>query len=166
MVTPSPAELARIKTEEGLADAARAIDSDALGFEGKPLWPVIGRISGVFGSQTVLDGVPHAPHTGVDIAAPAGSPVKASLAGRVTLAAPDFFLTGGTVIIDHGYGLSSVYIHLASLAVKQDEAVTQGQLIGTLGATGRATGPNLHWGINWFQLRLDPERLAGPMPKE
>src|SRR6185437_11192344 len=130
----------RIKTEEGLADAARAIDSDALGFEGKPLWPVIGRISGVFGSQTVLDGVPHAPHTGVDIAAPAGSPVKASLAGRVTLAAPDFFLTG--------------------------DAVTQGELIGTLGATGRATGPNLHWGINWFQLRLDPERLAGPMPKE
>jgi exodeoxyribonuclease VII large subunit len=166
MVTPSPAELQRIKTEENLANAARAIDSDALAFEGKPQWPVIGKISGVFGSQTVLDGVPHAPHTGVDIAAPAGSPVKASLAGKVTLAAPDFFLTGGTVIIDHGYGLSSVYVHLASLAVKKGEAVRQGQIIGTLGATGRATGPNLHWGINWFQVRLDPERLAGPMPKE
>ena len=166
MVTPSPAELARIKKEEVLADEARAIDSNALAFEVKPQWPVIGKISGVFGSQTILDGVPHAPHTGVDIAAPAGTPIKASLAGRVTLAAPDFFLTGGTVIIDHGYGLSSVYIHLAALAVKKGEAVKQGQIIGTLGATGRATGPNLHWGINWFQVRLDPERLAGPMPEE
>ena len=164
MVTPAPAELARIKKEELLASAARAIDSNALAFEGKPLWPVIGKISGVFGSQTVLDGVPHAPHTGVDIAAPAGTPIKASLAGKVTLAAPDFFLTGGTVMIDHGYGLSSVYVHLASLAVKKGETVKQGQVIGTLGATGRATGPNLHWGIAWFQVRLDPARLAGPMP--
>ncbi len=165
-VTPSPVVLARIEREEKEAAAARAIDSRALAFEAKPQWPVLGRLSGIFGSQSVLDGVPHAPHSGVDIPAPEGTPVKASLAGTVTLAAPDFFLTGGTVMIDHGYGLSSVYLHLASLKVKLGEKVARGQVIGTLGATGRATGPNLHWGISWFQTRLDPVLVAGPMPED
>ncbi len=165
-VTPDPAQLARIEKEAALVSAARAVDSNALAFETAPQWPVLGRISGIYGSQSILDGVPHAPHSGVDIAAPSGSPVKASLAGIVTLAAADFFLTGGTVIIDHGYGLSSVYLHLASLAVKRGEKVAQGEIIGTLGATGRATGPNLHWGLNWYQVRLDPVLVAGPMPED
>ncbi len=163
-VAPDPAQLARIEKEATLVSMARAIDSNALAFEATPQWPVLGRISGIYGSQSILDGVAHAPHSGVDIAAPAGSPVKASLPGTVTLAAPDFFLTGGTVVIDHGYGLSSVYVHLASLAVKAGEKVAQGETIGTLGATGRATGPNLHWGFNWYQVRLDPLLVAGPMP--
>jgi exodeoxyribonuclease VII large subunit len=165
-VTPGPVVLARIEREEKEAAAARAIDSGALAFEAKPEWPVLGRLSGIFGSQSILDGVPHAPHSGVDIAAPEGTPVKATLAGKVTLAAPDFFLTGGTVMIDHGYGLSSVYLHLGSLAVKRGEEVARGQVIGTLGATGRATGPNLHWGFSWFQTRLDPVLVAGPMPED
>ena len=126
---------------------------------------MLGPITGVFGSQRILDGQPRAPHAGTDIAAPAGTPIKAPAGGTVTLAEPDFVLDGGTVTIDHGYGLSSLYIHLSKIAVRKGERVRQGQIIGAVGATGRATGANLHWGVYWYEMALDPMLAAGPMPE-
>jgi murein DD-endopeptidase MepM/ murein hydrolase activator NlpD len=163
-VTPPPEILARVEREDAQAEKARTVNSNLLFFESRFLWPVVGRISGVYGSQSILDGQKRAPHMGVDIAAPPGTPVRAPAGGTVTLAAPDFFLTGGTVMIDHGYGLSTVYFHLSRLDVHVGQKVAQGEVIGAVGATGRATGPHLHWGVNWYQLRLDPALLAGPMP--
>jgi len=163
-VSPGPDLLERIKRENGEAAAARAIDSNLLFFETHFIWPVTGPISGVYGSQTILNGEPRAPHMGVDIAAPPGTPIKAPAAGVVTLAEKGFFMTGGTVMIDHGYGLSTVYFHMSRLEVKLGQKVAQGQVIGLVGSTGRATGPHLHWGLNWYQLRLDPALVVGPMP--
>jgi len=164
-VTPTPELLARIKAEAEKIRAAHAVDSDQLAFETPMIWPVTGPITGIYGSQRILNGEARSPHLGVDIAAPAGTPVKAAAAGTVTLAEPDLYFTGGTVIIDHGYGLSTIYVHLQRLDVALGERVQQGQPIGLLGATGRATGPNLHWGVHWYNLGLDPELVAGPMPK-
>ncbi|HEY3916988.1 MAG TPA: exodeoxyribonuclease VII large subunit [Stellaceae bacterium] len=163
-VTPDAKTLQRIHRESAELDAALATSSGALDFEQKLLWPVTGTISGIYGSQSILDGQPRAPHLGVDIAAPAGTPIKAAGAGTITLAEHDLYFTGGTVIIDHGYGLSTIYVHLSKLDVKRGDKVAQGQVIGTLGATGRATGPNLHWGVAWYQVRLDPQLVAGKMP--
>jgi exodeoxyribonuclease VII large subunit len=162
-VTPDAKTLERIHRESAEINAALAASGNALSFEQKMIWPVTGIISGIFGSQSILDGQPRAPHMGVDIAAPAGTPIEAAAAGTVTLAERDLYFTGGTVIIDHGYGLSSTYVHLATLDVKRGDKVRQGQVIGTLGATGRATGPNLHWGVGWYETRLDPELVAGKM---
>jgi len=164
-VTPDAASLERIHRESLEVATALGTNSDALFFAGRPQWPVIGPISGVYGSQSVLNGEPRAPHLGVDIAAPAGTLVRATLPGTVTLAESDLYLTGGTVIIDHGYGLSSTYVHLATLAVKLGQHVGQSETIGTVGDTGRATRPNLHWGMSWYEVRLDPAAVAGPMPK-
>jgi murein DD-endopeptidase MepM/ murein hydrolase activator NlpD len=163
-VTPDPQTLARINRESAEVRAALGTDSDALYFEKTPAWPVTGTITGIFGSQSILNGQPRAPHEGVDVTAPAGTPVKAALAGTVTLAEPDLYLDGGTIVIDHGYGLSTTYLHLSSFAVKLGDKVAAGQTIGALGATGRATGPNLHWGLSWYQVRLDPQAVAGKMP--
>jgi exodeoxyribonuclease VII large subunit len=165
-VSPDATTMERIKREAVEINAALAANGTSLGFEQKMIWPVTGIISGIFGSQSVLNGEPRAPHYGVDIAAPAGTPIKAAASGTVTLAERDLYFTGGTVIIDHGYGLSSTYVHLAKLDVKRGDTVVQGQEIGTLGATGRATGPNLHWGVGWYQTRLDPELVAGKMPTQ
>ena len=126
---------------------------------------MVGPISGVYGSQRVLNGEPRAPHRGVDIAAPAGTPVGAMADGVVSLAAPDMYFTGNTVMIDHGYGLHSVYAHLSRLLVKVGQTVRKGQPVGRVGATGRATGPHLHWGVYWFDRALDPALLVGPMPQ-
>lgn len=164
-VSPPPELLERIGRENAEAASARTIDSDLVFFEGRFIWPVVGRISGVFGSQSILNGQPRAPHGGVDIAAPPGTPVVAPEGGTVTLAEPDFYLTGGTIIIDHGYGLSTVYFHLSRLDVRVGQKVAQGEVIGAVGQTGRATGPHLHWGVNWYQVRLDPALLAGKMPE-
>ncbi|HEV2264551.1 MAG TPA: M23 family metallopeptidase [Stellaceae bacterium] len=120
-----------------------------------------GIITGVYGSQTFLNGQARQPHLGVDITAPAGTPIKAAAAGAVTLAESGLYFTGGTVIIDHGYGLSTLYIHLRNIAVRPGDRVTQGQIIGALGATG----PNLHWGLVWNEIRLDPALAAGAMPQ-
>jgi exodeoxyribonuclease VII large subunit len=163
-VTPDPVLIARINREAAEVAAARATDSDALFFEMKPRWPVLGPISGIFGSQSILNGQPRAPHFGVDVAAPPGSPVVAVMSGTVTLAEKDFFLTGGTIIIDHGYGLSTNYNHLSKVAVHVGQNVAAGEVIGAVGATGRVTGPHLDWRVNWYQVRLDPERVVGPMP--
>jgi len=163
-VSPDAKELERIKREAALIGKARAVDSDLLFFEQAFVWPAVGPISGVYGSQRILNGEPRAPHLGIDVAAPRGSPVLAAATGTVTLAEPDLFFTGGTVIIDHGYGLATTYQHMDSLAVKLGERVAAGERVGTVGATGRVTGPHLHWSLNWYEVRLDPGLLMGPMP--
>ena len=165
MVTPDPALLERIQRETKKIRTARTTDSDQLFFEAKLEWPVTGPISGVYGSQRILNGEPRAPHLGVDIAAPAGTPIKADGAGTVTLAESDLYFTGGTLIIDHGYGLSSIYQHMSRLDVAVGQHVEQGETVGAVGATGRVTGAHLHWGMNWYEVAIDPQLIVGPMPK-
>ena len=165
MVTPSPEALARIEREAQEIAVARARDTAETLFTSGFTWPVRGRISGVFGSQRILNGKPRQPHTGVDIAAPEGTPVVAPAAGIVVLAEPDLYFTGGTVILDHGYGLSSVFAHMSALEVRLGQRLRKGERLGRVGATGRATGPHLHWGVNLFATRLDPALIAGPMAK-
>lgn len=145
-------------------EAARAVSSASEGWRQRFVWPATGRISGLFGSQRVYRGEPAAYHSGVDVAPGAGAPVVAPADGVVVLAGPPAFsLEGNLVIIDHGMGLNSAFLHLATNAVREGQAVRQGQLIGTVGATGRATGPHLHWSMKWNDARLDPQALAGPM---
>jgi hypothetical protein len=165
MVTPPPEAMKRIKADQAMVDAARARDFHEPLFESGFVWPATGPISGVYGSQRILNGEPRAPHWGVDIAAPGGSPVVAPADGVVTLAAPDLYLTGGTLVIDHGLSLSSTFLHLSAIEVKVGDRVRQGAEVGRVGATGRATGPHLHWGMNWRDARLDPALLVPPMPE-
>jgi murein DD-endopeptidase MepM/ murein hydrolase activator NlpD len=165
MVTPDSTLMTRIKAEREKIRAARKTDSDQLAFESALEWPVTGPISGVYGSQRILNVEPRAPHLGVDIAAPAGTPIRADSAGTVTLAEPDLYFTGCTVIIDHGYGLSSIYQHMSRLDVSVGQHVEQGDVVGAIGATGRVTGAHLHWGMNWYDVAIDPQLIAGPMPK-
>jgi len=165
MVNPNQDALKRIKREGKLVAQARANDTEKPWFENGFIWPTIGPISGVYGSQRILNGQPRRPHFGVDVAMPTGTPVKATTDGRVTLAEKDLYFTGGSIIIDHGHGLSSTYIHLSEVAVEVGQVVKQGETIGAIGATGRVTGPHLDWRFNWFKERLDPQLLAPPMPK-
>lgn len=165
-VTPPPEALQRIERDYAQVREARAHDSartDA--FEGF-IWPCRGPISGVFGSQRILNGVPKQAHFGVDVAVPVGTPVRAPAGGVVTLAVPDMYYTGGTLMIEHGHGLSSAFLHLHKLLVKQGQEVKQGDLIAEVGATGRVTGPHLDWRVNWLDVRVDAQLLAGPMPTE
>ena len=155
-VDPPPALAERIRREQAQVTAARARDDDRVDFAQRFAWPVQGRISGRFGNQRVYNGKPGSPHSGMDIAAPAGTPVKAPAAGVVTFAGPDLYLTGGTVLLDHGFGISSNFLHLSRIDVKLGERIEQGRVLGAVGATGRATGPHLHWGMNWFDVRIDP----------
>ena len=164
-VTPDPALDERLKRERAAIGAARGNDSDAMFWAEKPAWPSHGRISGVYGSQRILNGRPKQPHYGVDVAGPKGSPVTAPGAGIVTLAEPDFYYEGGIVIIDHGYGVSSTLIHMERVDVRAGDSVEQGQRIGLLGAAGRASGPHVDWRMNWKGVRLDPELLVSPMPE-
>jgi murein DD-endopeptidase MepM/ murein hydrolase activator NlpD len=158
-VTPDPQRVERIRAEAALVAERRKVESARMGFRDGFSAPAEGRISGVFGSQRILNGAPRAPHSGTDVAAAAGAPVHAAAAGVVTLAHPDLFFTGKTVMIDHGHGLSSVYAHLSEIAVREGQAVAKGQRLGRVGASGRATGPHLHWGVSWFDERLDPETV-------
>jgi murein DD-endopeptidase MepM/ murein hydrolase activator NlpD len=164
LVTPDPEEEARIAREQAEVLEARKLDLDRPLFQSGFIWPAAGPVSGVYGSQRILNGVPRAPHYGVDVAAPEGAPVRAPADGLVTFADPDLLLTGGTLVIDHGHGLSSTFIHLSRIDVELGEEVRQGEPVGAVGATGRATGPHLHWGMNWFDVRLDPQLLVEPMP--
>ena len=144
---------------------ARQIASDTRGWSQDFIWPVTGRISGHFGRQRVYQGEPGSYHSGIDIAAPTGTPFVAPAAGVVTLASrTPFSLEGQIIIIDHGAGLNSAFIHLSDIAVKEGDRVEQGQLLGAIGATGRATGPHLHWSLMWQDTRLDPYLFVGPMP--
>ena len=168
-VTPSEEHLERIRAERDKVRAAksrRLPNTDGLlavqqGF----VWPVTGRISGVYGSQRIYNGTPGTPHYGVDVAGPEGTPVLAPAAGEVTLAEPDLFYSGGTVILDHGYGFSSSFLHLSEVSVSVGDYLTPGDLIGAIGATGRATGPHLDWRMSWFNQRIDPQLLVPPMPE-
>ncbi len=156
-VNPPPAIAARIAREQAEVSAARDRDDDRTDFAQPFIWPVTGRISGRFGNARVYNGQPSpAGHSGMDIAVPTGTPVKAPAAGVVTFANPDLYLTGGTILLDHGYGVSSNFLHLSRLDVKVGDRVEQGQVIGAVGSTGRATGPHLHWGMSWFETRIDP----------
>ncbi len=155
-VDPPPAIAARIQREQALVVAARVRDDSGVGFTQHFVWPVEGRISGRFGNQRVYNGTPKSPHSGMDIAAANGTPVRAPASGIVTFAAPDLYLTGGTLLLDHGHGVSSNFLHLSRIDVRVGDRIEQGQGVGAVGATGRATGPHLHWGMNWFDVRIDP----------
>ena len=155
-VNPPPEIAARIAREQAQVAAMRTRNDAREDFAQRFIWPVQGRISGRFGNQRVYNGTPKSPHSGMDIAAEQGAPVKAPAAGIVTFAAPDLYLTGGTVLIDHGAGVSSNFLHLSRIDVKVGDRVEQGQVFAAVGATGRATGPHLHWGMNWFDVRIDP----------
>jgi len=164
-VTPPAAALKRIEQDLRQVREARGRDSARTDFAAGFVWPALGRLSGFYGSQRILNGQPRQPHFGVDVAVPVGTPVRAPAGGIVTLAVPDMYYTGGTLMIDHGHGLSSAFLHLHKLLVKEGQTVAQGDLIAEVGATGRATGPHLDWRVSWFDSRVDPQLLAGPMPE-
>ena len=159
-VSPPQKVLDRIALDRRNVAAARDVlsaqdDFAKNGFD----WPLRGTITGVYGSQRILNGKPRAPHYGIDIAAPKGTPVTAPADGIITLA-DDLYYTGGTLIIDHGLMISSTLLHLETVNVSLGDKVTRGMVIGTVGSTGRSTGPHLDWRINWQQKRLDPELAA------
>jgi len=155
-VDPPPAIAERIRREQALVSTARERDDARADFAQAFIRPLQGRISGRFGNARIYNGKAGSGHSGMDIAAPAGTPVQAPAAGVVTFAAPGLYLTGGTVLIDHGHGVSSNFLHLSRIDVRVGDLVRQGQVIAAVGATGRATGPHLHWGMNWFDVRVDP----------
>ncbi len=163
-VKPPKKDWDRIAREAALAKEARRLDSKSTDFMGGFIWPLQGRISGVYGSQRILNGTPRRPHFGVDIAASVGTRAMAPADGVVTLAHPDMFYSGGTLIIDHGHGLSSTFMHLHRILVNKGQRVRRGEPVAEVGATGRVTGPHLDWRMNLFTKRLDPQLLVEPMP--
>lgn len=163
MVTPDEKDLKRIYKDAADVKAARNAESADRHFEDGFLWPVEGIVTGVYGSQRILNGEPRRPHFGIDIAAPADTPVEAVAAGTVTMA-NDLYFTGGTIIIEHGHGLNTTYSHLERMDVRPGQKVKAGERIGTVGSTGRSTGPHLDLRANLKQIRLDPERLLPPRP--
>jgi len=166
-VSQPSAEFQRRRAPE-LAQIAAARDkaTDAQGWRQRFVWPATGRISGLFGSQRIYAGEPGAYHSGVDVARPTGTPVVAPADGVVILAASTpFTLEGNLLMIDHGMGLNSAFLHLSRIDVKPGDRVAQGQVVGAIGATGRATGPHLHWSMKWRDARIDPLLLAGAMPQ-
>ena len=146
----------RIKDENYRIGEARAINSNLIFFKNKFIMPVNGIVTGVYGSQRILNGKPRWPHYGIDIAAKQGTKIKSSGTGIVTMAEDDLYYTGGTIIMDHGHGISTIYSHLEKVMVRVRDEINQGDIIGTVGSTGRSTGPHLDFRINWFQTRLDP----------
>ena len=155
-VTPPESVYKRIKEENNKIGKARAINSDLIFFKDQFIMPVEGIISGVYGSQRILNGKPRWPHYGIDIAAKKGTMIKSSGSGTVTMAEDDLYYTGGTIIMDHGHGISTIYSHLETVLVSIGDKINQGDIIGTVGSTGRSTGPHLDFRVNWFQTRLDP----------
>ena len=155
-VTPPESVYKRIKEENNKIGEARAINSDLPFFKNQFIMPVEGIISGVYGSQRILNGKPKWPHYGIDIAAKQGTMIKSSGSGIVTMAEDDLYYTGGTIIMDHGHGISTIYSHLENVMVSVGDKINQGDIIGTVGSTGRSTGPHLDFRVNWFQTRLDP----------
>ena len=165
-VTPPPEVQQRIAREGALINAARARDTPDMSFASGFILPAKGRLSGFYGSQRILNGKPRQPHLGLDVAGPVGTPVHAAAVGEVVLAEADLFYTGGTVAIDHGHGLTTIYSHMNSVDVAVGDKVIQGAPIGTIGATGRVTGPHLDWRLNWFNVRLDPQLVLAPEKSE
>jgi murein DD-endopeptidase MepM/ murein hydrolase activator NlpD len=156
-VTPPKEVYERIKNDNRLIGKARALDTDLIFFSNKfelPLKNAI--ITGVYGSQRVLNGIPKSPHYGLDFAAKEGTEIKAMLDGTVTLAEKNLYYTGGTLIFDHGHGISTLYMHMKDIFVKKNQKIKQGDVIGTVGKTGRSTGAHLDIRLNWFDVKLDP----------
>jgi len=162
-VTPKPQDVARIKADNTKIWGVRASLSAEARFVSGFQWPVKGPISGVFGSQRILNGKPKSPHNGVDVAAPKGSIIVAPADGVVALVHSDMFYTGKTVMIDHGLGLTTVYAHMDDISVVEGQVLAQGDAIGAVGKTGRVTGPHLHWGMTWKSVHLDPMLATGPV---
>lgn len=159
-VSPPEAVLQRIQQDNRQVKQARAKSSASpIFFDSGFIWPADGPITGVYGSQRIFNGVPKRPHFGLDIAGPVGAKVVAPASGIVMLAHNDMYYSGGTLIIDHGFGISSTFIHLSDIHVTVGQKVQQGELIANIGATGRVTGPHLDWRINWYNQRLDPQLL-------
>ena len=159
-VTPPPEVYERIKQDNILIGNARLIDTSYDYFKNKFVLPVDKYIiTGVYGSQRILNGKPRRPHYGVDFHAPEGTPVKAMMDGEVTLAENDMYFTGGTIIFDHGHGVSTLYMHMKDVSVKVGQKVKLGEVVGTLGKSGRATGPHLDIRLNWFDVKLDPASI-------
>ena len=158
-VTPDKTATAEIKREQ--QDVGRSVTyfSADDGWKNGFIVPVEGKISGHFGNQRIFNGTPKSPHSGTDIAAPEGTPVKASGDGKVILSGKNYFYTGNMVIIDHGQGLQTIYAHLKEAKVKEGDLVSKGEIIGTVGKTGRATGPHLHWGASLNNVRFRPHSL-------
>ena len=156
IMKPDPVAVARAKQDSSQVKAAREsfseIDAFAKGF----IAPIEGIITGVYGSQRYYNGVPKSPHYGLDYAGKTGDPVKAPADGTVVLYVADMFYSGGTMIIDHGFGITSSFLHLSDAYVKTGDKVKQGEVVAAVGSSGRATGPHLDWRINWYQMRLDP----------
>ncbi|MGK7295140.1 MAG: M23 family metallopeptidase [Candidatus Wenzhouxiangella sp. M2_3B_020] len=163
-VTPDPESLERIRAEASLVRDARALRDDRTDFAAGFVWPVTGPITGVYGSQRILNGEPRNPHWGIDIAAPTGTPVRAPAGGIVTLAHDDMYFSGGTLLVDHGLGLSSAFLHLDEILVEPGQRVKQGEVVARVGATGRVTGAHLDWRMNLGDTRVDPGLLMGEMP--
>jgi murein DD-endopeptidase MepM/ murein hydrolase activator NlpD len=164
-VTPDPAAAKRIAEEAAMVSSARSRRDSRTDYAPGFAWPAQGRVSGVYGSQRILNGEPRRPHFGLDIAAPTGSPVYAPAAGIVTLNHPDMYFSGGTLILDHGQGLSSTFLHLSKILVEAGTTVRQGDLIAEIGSTGRASGPHLDWRMNWLNRRVDPQLLMNGTPQ-
>lgn len=165
-VSQPSAEFARRRPIElGQIAAARAVNAASGGWRQRFMWPVTGRISGLFGSQRIYKGEPGSYHGGVDVARPSGTPILAPADGVVILAAASpFTLEGRLLMVDHGMGLNSAFLHLSRIDVQVGDVVRRGQTIGAIGMTGRATGPHLHWGMRWRDAKIDPLLVAGSMP--
>ena len=159
-VTPPPEVYERIKKDNKLIGKARSLNSSYDFFKNKFIHPLDKFIiTGVYGSQRILNGKPRRPHYGIDFHAPEGTPVKAMMDGKVTLAEKDMYFTGGTLIFDHGHGVSTLFMHMKEINVKVGQTVKQGDIVGTLGQSGRATGPHLDIRLNWFEVKLDPASI-------
>jgi murein DD-endopeptidase MepM/ murein hydrolase activator NlpD len=159
-VTPPPEVYERIKKDNILIGKARAINTAYDYFKYKFINPIDKYIiTGVYGSQRILNGKPRRPHYGIDLHAPEGTPVKAMMDGKITLAEKNMYFTGGTIIFDHGHGISTLYMHMKDVKVKVGQKVKQGDIVGTLGQSGRATGPHLDIRLNWFEVKLDPSSI-------
>ncbi len=165
-VTPDPEDAERIREEGRMVLNARARRGERADYIDGFAWPAQGRISGVYGSQRVLNGELRRPHFGLDVAAPTGTAVLAPADGIITLTHPDMYFSGGTIILDHGHGLSSTFLHLSEILVEAGTTVKQGYEIGRIGATGRASAPHLDWRMNWMDRRVDPRPLVPEMAGE
>ncbi|TYK66965.1 M23 family metallopeptidase [Colwellia echini] len=164
IMQPNPEAIARSRQDSKQIKAARKIASSDTYFAQGFIPPIEGIITGVYGSQRVYNGVPKNPHYGLDYAGNTGDPVKAPASGTVLLWVPDMFFSGGTMIIDHGQGVSSTFLHLSDSYVKQGDKVEQGQVVAAVGKSGRATGPHLDWRINWFDVKIDPALVLKLQP--
>ncbi|WP_440877243.1 M23 family metallopeptidase [Thalassotalea sp. PLHSN55] len=156
IMKPNPKAVERAAKDSKQVKAARTIFSDTTAFANGFIAPIEGTITGVYGSRRIYNGVPKYPHYGLDYAGKTGDPVKAPADGKVLLWVPDMFYSGGTMIIDHGHGVSSTFLHLSKSYVKAGDTVKQGDVVAGVGASGRATGPHLDWRINWFDVKIDP----------